>query len=190
MQRMSERVSRQFIQREALPEEEDQLQMKSLAGSITPLVQRQGGGRTAATSELETSIQQARGNGQPLADDIKQPMEQAFGADFGNVRVHTDAQSDSLNQSIQARAFTTGQDVFFRQGEYSPGSNAGKELLAHELTHVVQQNGSAVQPKSLHVAAKENKLQTKVPTTSVGHGLAIQLRENFQKPTDENNQKI
>ncbi|MDZ8030639.1 eCIS core domain-containing protein [Nostoc sp. DedSLP04] len=187
MQRMSEPV--QSIQREALPEEEDQLQMKSLADSITPLVQRQGGGRTAATSELETSIQQARGNGQPLADDIKHPMEQAFGADFGSVRVHTDAQSDRLNESIQARAFTTGQDVFFRQGEYSPGSDAGKELLAHELTHVVQQNGSAVQPKSLHVAPKENKLQTKVPTTSARHGLAIQLRENFQKPSDEDNQK-
>ncbi|MEH2281901.1 MAG: DUF4157 domain-containing protein [Nostoc sp.] len=188
MQRMSEPV--QSRQREALPEEEDQLQMKFLTGSITPLVQRQGGGRTAATSELETSIQQARGNGQPLADDIKQPMEQAFGADFASVRVHTDAQSDSLNQSIQARAFTTGQDVFFRQGEYSPESNAGKELLAHELTHVVQQNGSAVQPKSLHLAPKENKLQTKaLPTTSAGYGLAIQLRENFQKPTDVDNQK-
>ncbi|MEH1857027.1 MAG: DUF4157 domain-containing protein [Nostoc sp.] len=189
MQRMSEPV--QSIQREALPEEKDQLQMKSLADSVTPLLQRQGGGRTAATSELETSIQQARGNGQPLADDIKQPMEQAFGADFGSVRVHTDAQSNSLNESIQARAFTTGQDVFFRQGEYSPESDAGKELLAHELTHVVQQNGSAVQPKSLHVVApKENKLQTKaLPTTSAGHGLAIQLRENFQKPTDEDNQK-
>ncbi|WP_375471622.1 DUF4157 domain-containing protein [uncultured Nostoc sp.] len=188
MQRMSEPV--QSIQREASPEEEDQLQMKSLAGSITPLVQRQGGGRTAATSELETSIQQARGNGQPLADDIKQPMEQAFGADFSSVRVHTDAQSNSLNESIQARAFTTGQDVFFRQGEYSPGSDAGKELLAHELTHVVQQNGSAVQPKYLHVAPKENKLQTKaLPTTSAAHGLAIQLRENFQKPSDEDNQK-
>ena len=187
MQRMSEPV--QSIQREALPEEEDQLQMKSLAGSITPLVQRQGGGRTAATSELEISIQQARGNGQPLADEIKHPMEQAFGADFGSVRVHTDAQSNSLNESIQARAFTTGQDVFFRQGEYSPGSDAGKELLAHELTHVVQQNGSAVQPKSLHVAPKENKLQTKVPTTSAAHGLAIQLRENFPKSSDEDNQK-
>ncbi|WP_445628097.1 eCIS core domain-containing protein [Nostoc sp. DSM 114167] len=186
MQRMSEPV--QSIPQEALPEE-DQLQMKSLADSVTPLVQRQGGGRTAATSELETSIQQARGNGQPLADDIKHPMEQAFGADFGSVRVHTDAQSNRLNESIQARAFTTGQDVFFRQGEYSPGSDAGKELLAHELTHVVQQNGSAVQPKSLHVAPKENKLQTKVLTTSAGHGLAIQLRENFQKPSDEDNQK-
>ncbi|BDI16346.1 hypothetical protein ANSO36C_21480 [Nostoc cf. commune SO-36] len=190
MQRMSQPGTRQSIQREALPEEEDQLQMKSLADSITPVVQRKGRGGTAATSELETSIQQARGNGQPLADDIKQPMEQAFGADFGTVRVHTDAQSDRLNQSIQARAFTTGQDVFFRQGEYSPESNTGKELLAHELTHVVQQNGSAVQPKSLHLARKENKLQTKaIPTTSAVSRLPIQLRENSQKPAEEDNQK-
>ncbi|MEH2064481.1 MAG: DUF4157 domain-containing protein [Nostoc sp.] len=190
MQRMSEPGNRQSIQREALPESEDQLQMKSLADSITPVVQRKGRGGIAATSELESSIQQARGNGQPLGDDIKQPMEQAFGADFGSVRVHTDAQSNSLNESIQARAFTTGQDVFFRQGEYSPESNAGKELLAHELTHVVQQNGSAVQPKSLHVAPKENKLQTKLmPTTSAGNRLPIQLRENSQKPAEEDNQK-
>ena len=190
MQRMSEPGNRHSIQREALPESEDQLQMKSLADSITPVVQRKGRGGTAATSELESSIQQARGNGQPLGDDIKQPMEQAFGADFGSVRVHTDAQSNSLNESIQARAFTTGQDVFFRQGEYSPGSDTGKELLAHELTHVVQQNGSAVQPKSLNIAPKENKLQTKaIPTTSAGYRLPIQLRENSQKPAEEDNQK-
>ncbi|WP_287359229.1 DUF4157 domain-containing protein, partial [Moorena sp. SIO3B2] len=55
-------------------------------------------------------------------------------------RVHNDAQSDQLNQSIQARAFTTGKDIFFRQGEYNPGSRGGQELIAHELTHVVQQN--------------------------------------------------
>ncbi|MBD2500372.1 DUF4157 domain-containing protein [Anabaena azotica FACHB-119] len=129
-----------WLQRQAAPEEE--LQMK-------PMVQRRPGvDGMAATSDLETSIQQSRGGGQPLADEIKQLMEQAFGADFGGVRIHTDAQSDKLNQSIQARAFTTGQDIFFRQGEYSPGSNTGKELLAHELTHVVQQNGSAVQRKT------------------------------------------
>nr|MCM0593799.1 DUF4157 domain-containing protein [Gloeotrichia echinulata DEX184] len=68
----------------------------------------------------------------------------AFGADFSGVKVHTDGQSDQLNRSIQARAFTTGQDVFFRQGEYNPGSRGGQELIAHELTHVVQQNGGAV----------------------------------------------
>jgi hypothetical protein len=52
-----------------------------------------------------------------------------------------------LNRSLSARAFTTGQDIFFKQGEYSPGSSGGRELLAHELTHVVQQNGDQVQTK-------------------------------------------
>jgi hypothetical protein len=128
------------LQRQEAPEEEEELQM-------SPMVQRQGQGGMAATSDLETSINQARGGGQPLGDNIRKPMEQAFGADFGGVKVHTDSRSDQLNQSIQARAFTTGQDVFFRQGEYNPGSRGGQELIAHELTHVVQQNSGAVQRK-------------------------------------------
>jgi hypothetical protein len=74
-------------------------------------------------------------------------MEPAFGADFSGVRVHSDSKAHGLNQSLQARAFTTGQDIFFRGGEYNPGSSAGKELVAHELTHVVQQNGPAVAKK-------------------------------------------
>lgn len=102
----------------------------------------------AATPDLEASIQQSRGGGQPLAETIKEPMEEAFGADFSGVKVHTDAHSDQMNQSIQAKAFTTGQDVFFRQGAYEPGSRGGQELIAHELTHVVQQNGSGKVQKS------------------------------------------
>ena len=107
-----------------------------------PMVQLQSvEGGMAATPELETSIQQARGSGMPIAESIRKPMEQSFGADFSGVRVHADAQSDQLNQSIQARAFTTGKDIFFRQGEYNPGSRGGQELIAHELTHIVQQAG-------------------------------------------------
>jgi hypothetical protein len=142
------------LQRQEVPQEEEQLQMK-------PMVQRQGGGGMAATSDLETSINQARGGGQPLADDIREPMEQAFGADFSGVKVHTDTQSDQLNRSIQARAFTTGQDVFFRQGEYNPGSRGGQELLAHELTHVVQQNGGAVKT-TLQRTYDKQKLETTI----------------------------
>lgn len=142
-------------QREALPEEEDQLQMKPEIGSIQrqtmpedeELQMKSSGAGMTAPQDLERSIQQAKGSGQPLADSIKQPMEQAFKADFSSVTIHTDTRSDQLNQSIQARAFTTGQDIFFRQGEYNPGSREGQELLAHELTHVVQQNGGAVQAK-------------------------------------------
>jgi hypothetical protein len=158
-QSINQPANQQSIQRQEIPEEEEQLQMKSLDNStlqrqevpeeeelqMKPMVQRQANGGIAAASDLEASINQARGNGQPLADNIKQPMEQAFGADFSGVKVHTDTQSDQLNQSIQARAFTTGTDVFFRQGEYNPGSKQGQELLAHELTHVVQQNGQRVQ---------------------------------------------
>src|ERR1035438_364027 len=71
-------------------------------------------------------------------------FEPHFGYDFSAVRVHTGATADDLNRTLSARAFTTGQNIVFRQGEYTPDSHAGKELLAHELTHVIQQ-GVAVQ---------------------------------------------
>jgi hypothetical protein len=66
-------------------------------------------------------------------------LQKAFGTDFSSVRVHTDSGADTLNKELNAKAFTTGQDIFFRRGEYSPGSDGGKKLIAHELTHVVQQ---------------------------------------------------
>ncbi|MBD2450055.1 alpha/beta fold hydrolase [Nostoc sp. FACHB-152] len=115
--------------------------------TMQPLVQRQpvGGGKAVATTELEDSIQEAQGKGEPLAENIRQPMEQAFGADFSGVRIHADAKADEMNRSLQARAFTVGQDIFFRHGAYDPNSKQGQELLAHELTHVIQQNGSETQ---------------------------------------------
>ncbi|WP_293112763.1 DUF4157 domain-containing protein, partial [Moorena sp. SIO4G3] len=119
-----------------------------------PMVQLQSvEGGMAATPELESSIQQAKGSGMPIALSIRKPMEQSFGADFSGVRVHSDAQSDQLNQSIQARAFTTGKDIFFRQGEYNPGSRGGQELIAHELTHVVQQNRVSGSSQSVNHSA-------------------------------------
>ena len=102
-----------------------------------------------ASADLESSIQSARGSGQSLDANLQQSMGQAMGADFSGVKVHTDSQSDQLNKSIQAKAFTTGQDVFFRQGAYEPSSRGGQELIAHELTHVVQQNGGVVQRSPL-----------------------------------------
>ncbi|WP_051503202.1 MULTISPECIES: eCIS core domain-containing protein [Nostocales] len=98
-----------------------------------------------ASTDLTFAINSARGGGQPLDAGLQRSMGQAMGADFSGVRVHTNTQSDQLNQSIQAKAFTTGKDVFFRQGAYQPGSRGGQELIAHELTHVVQQNGGVVQ---------------------------------------------
>ncbi|MCT7964687.1 DUF4157 domain-containing protein [Laspinema sp. D1] len=104
-------------------------------------IQAFGGEGGDVSSEWESQLNQARGGGQPLSPSLREPMEREFGADFSGVRVHTGAQADSLARSIQAKAFTTGQDVFFRQGAYEPGSRGGQELIAHELTHVVQQSG-------------------------------------------------
>lgn len=106
-----------------------------------------GAAETEAAPELEQSIQRSRGGGQALDNEVRSQMEPAFDADFSGVRVHTGAQSNTLNRELNARAFTTGQDVFFRQGAYNPGSSSGRELIAHELTHVVQQNGDKVQRK-------------------------------------------
>ncbi|MBD2681498.1 DUF4157 domain-containing protein [Nostoc paludosum FACHB-159] len=122
-----------------------------------PMVQRQeaiGGGE--ASTDLTSAINSAKGGGQPLDAGLQQSMGQAMGADFSGVRVHTDKQSDQLNQSIQAKAFTTGQDVFFRQGAYEPGSCGGQELIAHELTHVVQQNGNEIRRKQTQQRDDQN----------------------------------
>lgn len=144
------------IQREVLLED-DYMQMK-------PMVQRRAYvGGIGASPDLETGIQQARGNGQPLAKGIRKPMEEAFRADFSRVKIHTDTQADQFNQSIQAKAFTTGQDVFFRQGAYEPGSRGGQELIAHELTHVVQQNGGGQQINAPAVLGQSQAVQRQMP---------------------------
>jgi hypothetical protein len=142
----------QPVQRQEI-EEDEELQMK-------PLIQRREsivGGE--ASTDLESAIQSARGSGQSLDANLQQSMGQAMGADFSGVKVHTDSQSDQLNKSIQAKAFTTGQDLFFRQGAYEPSSRGGQELIAHELTHVVQQNGGAVQRMNHQIDATKSVVQ-------------------------------
>ncbi len=114
-----------------------QLQKKP---AVSPLSAGEG---QALAPELETSIYQAKGRGNSLPTPLLQKMERAFGgADFSGVKIHSDASGDRLNRALNARAFTTGKDIFFRQGEYKPGSQGGQELIAHELTHVVQQTGA------------------------------------------------
>ncbi len=103
---------------------------------------KEDAGPNAVHPSIERQIHEQRGAGQPLDAGVKRQMEGSIGADFSNVRIHTSAHSDRLNHALSARAFTTGNDIFFREGAYQPGSFVGRELIAHELTHVVQQNGS------------------------------------------------
>ena len=87
-------------------------------------------------------IAATRGGGSPLEPALREELSTALGDDFRDVRVHTDALAGSLAEAVQARAFTTGADVYFAGGEHSPGSIDGRRLLAHELQHVVQQRGT------------------------------------------------
>ncbi len=110
-------------------EEEELLQLKSDTG-VVPQV----------TSGIARDIHSIKGSGQPLSKSERAFFEPRFGIDFSQVRVHSDSRAASLAKSLNARAFTIGRDVIFGVGQFSPGSRSEKQLLAHELTHVLQQN--------------------------------------------------
>ncbi len=143
---------------------------------VKPTVMRHGGVAGGGVDPgVEQSIQGARGSGQGLSEKIKKPMERVFGADFSGVKVHTDGNANQLNRSLHSRAFATGQDIFFKQGEYNPGSLEGQKLVAHELTHVVQQ-GSApgIQQQSINERSNTN-IQSKKTNTEMAVSQLVQL---------------
>ncbi len=98
---------------------------------------------SAAASDDPQAIQAQLDGGQPLDGDTTSRLGKAFGADFSNVRVHTDSSAAGLSEQLNARAFTVGSDIAFGAGEYQPGTMIGDALIAHELAHVVQQSGGA-----------------------------------------------
>jgi hypothetical protein len=96
-----------------------------------------------AHPDVESTIAMTRGGGHSLDDGTREKVGGPLGDSLEDVRVHTDEQAHSLADSVSARAFTTGSDVYFAKGEYQPGSSSGQDLLAHELTHVVQQRDAS-----------------------------------------------
>ena len=88
---------------------------------------------------LTSQLRHAKGQGDPLPKATLIEMGNAFGQDFSTVRIHTDQMAVDMNQQLKSQAFTHGKDIYFNQGKFDPESKAGKQLLAHELTHVVQQ---------------------------------------------------
>jgi Domain of unknown function (DUF4157) len=94
----------------------------------------------AVAAPTQARINALTGGGQPLTEPARNFFEPRFGHEFSRVRVHKDSQADSLARSLCARAFTFGRDIFFRSGEFEPGTSHGRRLLAHELTHTIQQH--------------------------------------------------
>jgi hypothetical protein len=98
----------------------------------------------APQQDIAERITGRLGRGQSLPSGVRSDMESGLGHSFGDVVVHRDAESATLADQLGARAFTTGRDIFFGQGAYAPGTPAGRETLAHELTHTVQQQSGPV----------------------------------------------
>ena len=98
-------------------------------------------GACAAPPGLSAALADTKGSGSAMPAETRAFMEPTIGADFSQVRLHTDEKAAEMNESVQARAFTYGKDIYFNKGEYQPHTGEGKRLLAHELTHVTQQNG-------------------------------------------------
>jgi len=121
----------------------------ALTPSAVMHLQKTAGNATvsAALEEQEPSLVKDvvnSGGGSPLDRDTRRFMESRLGADFADVRVHTDTRASESAQSVQAHAYTVGTDVVFQSGRYTPESDSGKRMLAHELTHVVQQRSGPV----------------------------------------------
>jgi hypothetical protein len=116
------------------------LSNKGLQGLLPGLnIQRSGMGGAVLDDTIARAIHSKRGNGEQLDSAAAGTIGKSMGQDFSDVTIHRDSEADTLNKQVSAEAFTTGKDIFFREGKYDPVSNEGQKLLAHELTHVVQQ---------------------------------------------------
>lgn len=135
-------------------EKENELQMSASADASS-----------IDNSNLESNLNSTKGSGSPLPETTKTEMESGFGADFSNVRIHNNANAVQMNKELGSQAFASGNDVYFNEGKYNPNSQDGKHLLAHELTHTVQQGGSSVKPKMIQ--KEEATASVATPATSI-----------------------
>ncbi|MDT4899076.1 MAG: hypothetical protein QOJ78_6 [Pseudonocardiales bacterium] len=134
---------------ERLSHESERLAVPGLSrpGSAEPIRRKASAedplGGTSVHADTARRLAGSATSGRALDPKVRGPLESAFRADFGDVNVHTDGNAAQLARDVQATAFTHGNNIYFSPGAYNPGSAQGQHLLAHELTHVVQQQGRA-----------------------------------------------
>jgi hypothetical protein len=143
--RMPETDNQQRVESAVTQPDQAVNQARPASEQISPLVQPETNQiAPLVPPETEEHIQSLRGNGQRLPKTLRSFFETRFGSDFSNVRIHTGINSTRSASELGARAFTTGQDIFFNNGEYNVENIHGRRLLAHELTHVIQQNSENI----------------------------------------------
>ncbi|EAZ83077.1 eCIS core domain-containing protein [Algoriphagus machipongonensis] len=159
-----EQVQEKEEEEELQKKEDEEVQMNSVAGSDeedennTGSLQAKSDQESSVSPQLESQIKLGTG-GTEMDKSIRSSMESGFGADFSDVKVHTDSSAVQMSQELGAQAFTHGNDIYFNEGKYDPGSSAGQNLLAHELTHTIQQGSSgAIQGKMVQKEGEEDEI--------------------------------
>jgi hypothetical protein len=122
-------------------------------------LQRAGGAEATVSPQLSTQIQQSAGSGASLPAPVQREMGQKIGADFSAVKVHTGPQAASMSNALGAQAFTHGRDIYFNEGGYQPETSEGKHLLAHELTHTVQQGAAVKRSPDPEISTVQPRVQ-------------------------------
>ena len=133
-----------------------------------------------AAPEIARRVERSVGGGRPLDHEVRSRMEHGFGADFSNVRIHADGEADRISRSLNARAFTTGSDIYFSSGAYQPASSSGQELLAHELTHTLQQRSSRVQRSAVPAAQVSDDRDRPVRRWDLRQGVDISKAQRIR----------
>ena len=204
---MPDSAIQQPIQRQT-GEDTEAVQMQPEVNSITPLVQRESGkeeevqmksgakqasgGSSQATSSIESRLASSKGGGSALPDDVRSFMEPRFGADFSNIKVHTDSNAVQMNKELGAQAFAHGSDIYYGAGK-SPGKN---ELTAHELTHTIQQGAAGRMNKEVRRQPNQQfeekeQLQAKnLPDRTLKDSLNKELRLQQQQHKEEEGEPL
>ncbi|AEL28441.1 eCIS core domain-containing protein [Cyclobacterium marinum] len=134
---------------------EEQLSKEAIEGESEEVVQMKQEESAAPPPGFEKELEQNNG-GESMDQEILSGMEGSFGADFKDVRVHTDSKAVQMSQAVGAHAFTHGNDIYFNENQYQPNEHSGKHLLAHELTHTIQQGSSpAIQNRTIQKEGDE-----------------------------------
>jgi hypothetical protein len=160
--------------------DEGSVQAKLPANHISRSVSIQRSGRDppAGITNFESNLQATKGGGSPLPSSTREYMQSRFNADFSGVRIHTGGYAESMSQSVHAQAFTHGNDIYFNAGKFSPQTESGGLLLAHELTHTIQQGASKANVPSGQI---QESLQRKSVIQRVPAGPVPQLTSAVEK---------
>ncbi|GAB4367257.1 MAG: DNA/RNA non-specific endonuclease [Elainellaceae cyanobacterium] len=145
------------------PENTLQRQMEEESDEEEAIQTKPAPGRASnVTPGFQTQLRTSQPAGHPLHPPTRQFMESRFNHDFSGVRVHSDRPAAHLNQQVGAQAFTHGQHIYFGQGRYQPTTPTGQRLLAHELTHVVQQTGGQTEAQIVQMRSTQPMLQARI----------------------------